>query len=153
MELRGIEDPDRSWLREVVASEWGLPVVSVSGAYDPSTLPGFVAEDTGRQLGVVTYHLSEGECEVVTLNSLQEGCGVGTALLAAVKRLADLQLRRLWLITTNENINAIGFYQRRGMDMRALHRDFVEEVRLHKPGLDDHPAGLIPFRHAIEFSY
>jgi len=153
MRVREIRDSDRPWLRDFIAAQWGLPVVSTSGPYDPSRLSGFVAEDDELQtMGAVTYRISEGECEVVTLNSLQENRGVGSALLARVRQLADGDGLRTWLITTNDNINAIRFYQRRGMDMRALHCDFADEVRRWKPDIDDR-AGGIQFRHALEFSY
>jgi ribosomal protein S18 acetylase RimI-like enzyme len=105
-----------------------------------------VAEENGAFLGGVTYRMAQGECEVVTLNSLDENRGVGTALLGAVKAVADERGRRLWLITTDDNPRAIGFYERRGMSRRAVHKDFVEVVRAHKPGV----AG---FRDAVEFSY
>ena len=153
MEVQRLDDGDRRWLRQLVIDEWGLPVVSISGAYDPSTLPGFVAVDRGQRIGAVTYRRFATEMEVVTLNSLQKGRGVGTALLAVVKAAADEEGRRLWLITTNQNINAIRFYQRRGMDMRALHRNFVEVVRQHKPAVGQGDSEGISFRHAIEFSY
>jgi GNAT superfamily N-acetyltransferase len=153
MSVRPLEDTDRTWLRDLIVREWGLPVVSVSGTYDPSTLQGFVADGSTRRLGALTYRLTANECEVITLNSLVERNGVGSALLTAAKALADREACRLWLITTNDNINAIRFYQRRGMDMKALHRRFVEEVRRRKPLLDDHAHGGIPFRPAIEFSY
>jgi ribosomal protein S18 acetylase RimI-like enzyme len=153
MIIREIGESDRSWLRGLIAREWGLPVVSISGTHDPSSLAGFVAEDDDESLGAITYRLTEHQCEVVTLNSLHPRRGVGSALLAAVKAVADGDGRRLWLITTNDNIDAIRFYQLRGMDMRALHRDFVEEVRRQKPTIDDHASGDITFRHAIEFSY
>lgn len=121
--------------------------------HDPSTLPGFVADEADGPAGAVTYHLTNDGCEVVTLNSLHPGRGIGSALLAAVKHRADADGRRLWLITTNANIDAIRFYQRQGMDLYALHRNFVDEVRRHKPGLDDHGEHGIPFRHALEFAY
>ena len=152
MLIRELQDSDRPWLRDLVVREWGLPVVSISGTHDPSVLPGFLALDHDQTVGAVTYRLSDDECEVVTLNSLHENRGVGSALLARVRRLADRDRRRTWLITTNDNINAIRFYQLRGMDLRALHRDFAEEVRRWKPDLDDR-AGGIRFRHALEFSY
>jgi ribosomal protein S18 acetylase RimI-like enzyme len=138
---------DRPWLRTLIAAEWGLPVISISGSYDPSTLPGFVAEDEGGTAGAVTYRVGAGECEVVTLNSLRERQGVGTALLAAAKVVADECSGRLWLMTTDTNTNAIGFYERRGMRPRAVHKDFVDVVRRVKP----HVGGA--FRDAIEYSY
>ena len=151
--VRELGDSDRSWVHRLVESEWGLPVVSTSGNYDPSTLPGFVAEQDGERIGVLTYRLAAGECEIVTLNSLREGLGAGSVLLATARRLAEERALRLWLITTNDNIRALRFYQRRGMDMRAIHRDFVDTVRRHKPFGPDDRAGEIAFRHAIEFSY
>ncbi len=152
-EVRELGDDDRQWLRELVETEWGLPVVSVSGAHDPGQFPGFVAERHGERLGALTYRQDANGVEVVTLNSLIEGRGIGSKLLAEAHRVARATGRRLWLVTTNENLEAIGFYQRRGMDMVALHRDFVEEVRRSKPDLESTPAHGIEFRHAIEFEY
>jgi ribosomal protein S18 acetylase RimI-like enzyme len=142
--IRELRATDRPWLQGLINREWGLPVVSISGTHDPSSLPGFLAEEGDEPLGAVTYHLTTGHCEVVTLNSLRPRRGVGTALLAAVKRVADRDGRRLWLITTDDNVDALRFYRRRGMDRRAIHRDFVEEVRRQKPGIDDHPAEAPP---------
>jgi GNAT superfamily N-acetyltransferase len=153
VEIRQLADADRPWLREMVDQEWGLPVVSISGVYDPSDYPGFVVTEDGNRVGAATYRLTSETCELVTINAITPGKGIGSALLAAVKDVADDRGVRLWLITTNENIRAIEFYQRRGMDMVALHRDFVHTVRQHKPSIDDQPTAGIPFRHAIEFSY
>jgi hypothetical protein len=127
--------------------------VSISGAHDPTRLPGLVAEESGATLGALTYRAGPGEIEVITLNSAVENRGVGSALLAESRRLAEAAGARLWLITTNDNLRAIAFYQRRGMDMVALHRNFADTVRLSKPALAPPSTGEIPFRHAIEFEY
>ena len=82
-----------------------------------------------------------------------EKAAFGRLLAAAVELAQSRGVRRLWLITTNDNIRALRFYQSRGMDMRAIHRDFVDTVRRLKSfGPNDRP-GEIAFRHAIEFSY
>ena len=151
MKVRPLDDDDRDWLARLVAHEWGLPVVSVSGAYDPSNLPGFVAEEGDRRLGVVTYGMRDEECEVVTLNSLEEKRGVGTALLRAVKAIADQDGVRLWLMTTDDNSNAIRFYENRGMTRAALHRHFIEVVRIYKPDVNRGRASS--YSDAIEFTY
>jgi GNAT superfamily N-acetyltransferase len=127
-------------------------VVSVSGAHDPSNLPGFVAEEGERRLGVVTYRMRDEECEVVTLNSLEEKQGVGTALLRAVKAIADQNGVRLWLMTTDDNSSALRFYENRGMTRAALHRHFVEVVRIYKPDVNG-GAGANSYSDAIEFTY
>jgi len=66
MNVRPLEEGDRSWLGRLVMQEWGIPVVSVSGVHDPSNLPGFVALEDDRRVGVVTYRITDEECEVVT---------------------------------------------------------------------------------------
>jgi GNAT superfamily N-acetyltransferase len=152
--VRPAEPADRAWLAELVGAEWGLPVVSISGAHDPAELPGFVAVADGDLVGAVTYECVGASCEVITLNSLMPGCGIGSVLLEAVRQVSDCEGRRLWVITTDDNARAIDFYQRRGMDLVALHRNFVDVVRLHKPR---HAwaaaAGETPFRDALQFSY
>jgi GNAT superfamily N-acetyltransferase len=145
--VRELTDADRSWARSLLDSAWGLPVVSISGAYDASTLPGFLADDDDNSVGVLTYRMGNRECEVVTLNSVRERRGVGAALLAAAKGVADVAGARLWLITVDTNLNAIGFYERQGMHVRAVHREFADKVRLIKP------QAVLQFRDAIEYSY
>ena len=120
-----------------------------------TALPGLVAQEEpgGARLGAATYRADGRGLEVVTLNSLAEGRGIGTALLAGARQRARRGGQRLWLTTGNDNVAAIGFYQRRGMDMVALHRDFADEVRKVKPGLPGPSGGEIAFRHAIELEY
>ncbi|MGH9030109.1 MAG: GNAT family N-acetyltransferase, partial [Acidimicrobiales bacterium] len=151
--VRDLADADRAWLDGLVRHEWGLPVVSVSGAHDPAQLEGLVAVEGGERIGVLTFASSSGGVEVVTLNSLVENRGVGSALLAAARARAAGSRQRLWLVTTNENLNAIGFYQRRGMEIAGFHRDFADEVRRLKPEGDRSAPGPIESRHAIEFEY
>lgn len=146
--VREIGTDDRPRLRRVIAEHWGLPLVSVSGAYaDPSELPGFVAEAGGDLLGALTYVIGRDGIEVLTLNNWSERRGVGTALLARVHQLAQERGLRLWLITTDDNPEAIRFYERRGMRRVAVYPDFVRRVRDHKPDVNG------DFRDAFEYSY
>jgi GNAT superfamily N-acetyltransferase len=147
MAVRELADDDRPWLRELVDSLWGLPVVSVSGAHDAPAYRGYVAELDDERAGAATYQLNDGSCELLTLNSLRPGAGVGTALFEAVRVAADAQHARLWLITTDDNTRARQFYEHRGMHVHAVHRDFVDVVRRHKPDAD------LTFRDALEFTY
>ncbi|WP_173918162.1 N-acetyltransferase [Halobacillus sp. Marseille-Q1614] len=64
--------------------------------------------------------------------STLENAGVGTALIEKVKEhCGDCQ--RVWLITTNDNLNALKFYQKRGFQLRFIHRNAVEKAREIKP--------------------
>jgi ribosomal protein S18 acetylase RimI-like enzyme len=79
---------------------------------------------------VLTYVLDGDSCEVLTLHAASRLGGVGTALLAAAERVAtNAGCRRLWLITTNDNVDALRFYQRRGFRLAALHAGAVDEAR------------------------
>jgi len=151
--VRQMTDDDRAAVRTVLEGEWGLPVVSISGVYDPSTLRGLLTVEEGELVGLCTYRLDDGNCEVVTLNSFREGRGVGSALLMAARAIAEEHDARLWLITTNDNLEALAFYQRRGMDIVALHRGFGDVVRLAKPGVSQLGDGAIPLRHAFELAF
>ncbi|HUY48205.1 MAG TPA: GNAT family N-acetyltransferase [Streptosporangiaceae bacterium] len=151
--VRDLAGHDRGWLAEIATAACGLPVITVSGVHDPVGLPGLVAEHDGERLGALTYRVGAGGIEVVTLNSLAEGRGIGSALLAGAQQVARLAGQRLWLIAGNENIRAIGCYQRRGMDMVALHRHFADQVRRVKPAVPGAAHAGITYRHAIEFEY
>jgi DNA-3-methyladenine glycosylase I len=87
----------------------------------------------------------------VTLNSLREGIGIGTALLDAVREAARKSgCRRTWLITTNDNLHALRFYQKRGWRLTALHRNALDESRRLKPVIPEIGIDGIPLRDEIE---
>ena len=113
----------------------GLRIAVAHGTiYRPAELPGFVAEADGEAVGLLTYHIAGGACEIVTLDSQREGRGIGTALIEAAKDAArQAGCRRLWLVTTNDNTHALCFYQKRGFVLVAVHRDAVTASRAIKP--------------------
>jgi N-acetylglutamate synthase-like GNAT family acetyltransferase len=114
-------------------------------------LPGFVALYKGEKVGLVTYNILEGSCEIVTLNSTYPSSGVGTALIQAVKDIAiKSECKRLWLITTNDNTHALRFYQKRGFVLVAVHRNALEQSRKLKPEISLIGNDGIPLRDEIE---
>ena len=105
--------------------------------------PALLAEHDGKLVGVLTFVLADAECEILTLHAAERFHGIGSALIAAVERLAaDAGCSRLWLITTNDNTDALRFYQRRGFRLAALHRGAVDEsragVKREIPRIGDH---------------
>lgn len=143
---------DAEQVRAFTIEHWGAPVVVVHGhVYEPHTLPGFIAVQDEEWIGLVSYHIAGDACEVVTLNSMREGVGVGTALIAAVVEKAKrCGCRRVWLITTNDNLHAVRFYQKRGFRLVAIHRDAVERSRQIKPEIPLISNDGIPLRDEIE---
>lgn len=99
-------------------------------------LPALVAEVDGERAGLLTYHRTGDEIEVVTLDALRTGKGIGRALLDAMAEEArGLGTTRIWLITSNDNIDALRFYQRAGYRITAVHQGAVDRAREIKPGI------------------
>ena len=152
MQLRPLAEADRDWVRRFLEARWGSAVmVSRGRRHDVDSLPGFALFRNGDPIGLVTYRTAGGECELVTLDSLQEGRGVASALLDAVREEARAGgCRRLWLVTTNDNTPALRFYQRRGFVLAALHRGAVAESRQLKPEIPAEGTDGIPIRDELE---
>ena len=125
--IRPLEAADVPWVRGFGAERWGAETVVAHGTiFYPHELAGLVAEEGGERVGLLTYDIRGGECEIVTVDSLRPRSGIGTALIEAAKEPARRAgCRRLWLITTNDNLDALRFYQRRGFVLAALHRAAV----------------------------
>jgi ribosomal protein S18 acetylase RimI-like enzyme len=142
----------RAWADKLIQDHWGSGEIVTRGkVHDTSGLPGFVALRDGRPVGLTTYRIEGGECEMISLDSLAERIGIGSALVEAVMREASSRgCTRLWLITTNDNAAAVRFYQKRGFHLVAVHRNALEETRRLKPCLPRVGLDEIPLRDEIE---
>jgi len=153
MKIRAVTDADRPRVRQVVSDAFASPrIVSRGVLHVADDLPGFVAEDAREPAGLLLYHMRAGECEVVVLLALQERKHIGTTLLAEAERMARAAgCRRLWLVTTNDNLPAIAFYSKRGWRQIAIHRGAVAEARKLKPEIPEFGAHGVPMEDEIEF--
>jgi GNAT superfamily N-acetyltransferase len=150
--VRAVSDREIDAAREFIIKQWGSDLVVVHGtSYFPHTLPGFWAESLGRITGLVTFCLAKEACEIVTLDSLSSGKGVGTLLIdRVIQEAKEQKCSRVWLVTTNDNLNALGFYQKRGFTISAIHPKAVAEARKLKPGIPLIAENGIPIRDEIE---
>ena len=147
-----LEDRYRNWARDVLVTEWGgSEVVSRGRLLDTGNLPGYIALVADEPAGLVTYRVEGIECELVTMNSLIEGIGIGSALVGRVAEVGkDAGCSRLWLITTNDNTKALRFYQKVGFRIAAVHVGAIEESRKLKPSIPMLGMDGIPIRDEIE---
>ena len=120
------------WL---VAELWGSELVAVHGAVlRPAELPGFIAERSRRVIGLLTYQMLGDVLEVVTLNAIERRAGIGTRLIEAAAGAARrYRCREVRLTTTNDNVDALRFYQRRGFRLAELRPGAVDRSRQEKP--------------------
>jgi GNAT superfamily N-acetyltransferase len=145
----GIEDTE--WIRQLMREHWAADFIIVHNEeYRPAELPGFIADTGSIKAGLITYRIDGRECEIMTLDSLFPGRGTGGALLEIVQQAARRAgCRRLSVVTTNNNLHALRFYQRKGFVLSELRPNAIEESRKRKPipllGEDG-----IPIRDEIE---
>lgn len=134
-------------------SHWFTTDMAVRGEIvDMTKLDGFVVYDKETIIGLITYKIKGNECEIMSLDSLKENQGIGTALVNKVIEIArEKKCRKIELITTNDNINAIGFYQKRGFEMSNLYCNALEISRKLKPSIPLMGNFNIPLKHEIEF--
>ena len=121
-----------SWL---VAELWGSELVAVHGTVlQPAELPGFIAERSRRVVGLLTYQLAGDALEIVTLNAIERRVGIGTLLIeAAASTARQFRCPEVRLTTTNDNVDALRFYQRRGFRLAELRPGAVDRSRQEKP--------------------
>ncbi|MBN2461317.1 MAG: GNAT family N-acetyltransferase [Candidatus Cloacimonetes bacterium] len=143
---------DRGWITTLLRNNWGTELIITRGKLHRAIdYPGFIAYQNKNKVGLVIYHIAGDECELVSLNSLREGIGVGGALVEAVKKKALLSgCKRLWLITTNDNLKAMAFYQKRGFRLVVVYPDAIRESRRIKPEIPEIGSHNIPIRDEIE---
>lgn len=153
--LKTLDQKLSSWVRETLTERWGSTLILSRGRIrDASNLPGYVAIYQGRPAGLITYHFESEQCEIVTLDSLVNKIGIGSALIDAVKSEAiKLECKRVWLITTNDNLAALRFYQKRGFHLVAVHQNAIAISRQFKSQIPLIGLEGIPIRDEIELEF
>jgi ribosomal protein S18 acetylase RimI-like enzyme len=151
MLVREYRELDRAWAEAYMEEEFGGALQARRGELiDVLSLPGFVAEHDGRAIGIVTYRVQDDECELAFIAAFEPHAGLGTALLEALLQAVSA-CERLWLVTTNDNLDALRFYQRRGFVLSALRPGAVDAAREHlKPRIPAVGAFGIPLRDELE---
>jgi GNAT superfamily N-acetyltransferase len=151
MERRVVQDEDRPAIAEFIARHWhSRKVMSGGRAYYPHEERGFIEWREGRIAGLLTFTVQGDSMEMLTLNAIPSGHGIGTAMtLMAIDFARENNLRRIWLTTTNDNLRAIGFYQRLGFRMTQIHIGAVDKARLIKPEIPEVGEGGIPIHDEV----
>ena len=156
IEVRAGKPEDAAYVsRSLLDLMGGSQVAGHGELIDATVLPTLVAWRADEPVGHLTYRPDDsGGWEVVTIGASKPGQGAGGALMDALLAAArQARVPRVWLVTTNDNTNALRFYQRRGFDLVRLDRDAVTRSRrLLKPAIPTHADG-IPIRHELELEW
>ena len=151
--IEEITEKNRQRVNDILIKEWEATDIIIRGKIiDGTKLDGFLAIKDNEIIGLITYMIENNECEIVSLNSFEENKGIATRLINTVKELAiKKNCTRLKLITTNDNIRAIEFYQKRGFVFANIYINSIENSRKLKPEIPMFTDNGLPIRDEIEF--
>ncbi len=149
--IEDIQFSDQKAIRNILFQFWGSDNVVIQGRiFYPVEMDGIKAVQNNRVFGILHYLMTDQSCEIITLASLRENKGVGTSLIDAVEKIAgENGCKELRLTTTNDNLRALGFYQRRGFLLSKLLPDQVLHDRRLKPSISEIGSDNIPIRDEI----
>lgn len=153
LSIRPMTSNDKNWINDLFRGGGAEFIVTRGRKIYPAEIKGFCAiDESGEKAGLITYEVIGEQCEIVTLDALKKFSGIGTKLIEKVKQeVIKRNCKRIWLITTNDNLEAIRFYQRRGFTIAAVHVNALEYSRKIKPSIPITGLYNIPLRDEIEF--
>ncbi len=150
--IKRISNETRDLVNQFFIDNWFSTDMSIRGKIiDGTKLDGFLLQEENTIIGLVTYTFFGDICEIVSLDSKRENIGIGSALLKEIEKIAiDNNCKKMRLITTNDNMRALQFYQKRGYCLTKLYPNAMEEVRKVKPNVPELGDNDIPLRDEIE---
>ena len=147
--VREATDTDRAAARELFARDFGrTKIVAYGEVMDIDQMPALVAVRYQDPSGALAYRLHGDALHIVALatDPMWQRSGVGGHLVAEAELIARrLNLRRLVVSTTNDNLPALYFYQRRGYRMT----DFVPNSIIMHTGQEVAGFAGIPVRDEV----
>ncbi len=150
-QITSINKRDQKEVLKIVADFWGdETIICHDEIFYTSDLEGLKAVDDNKIIGILHYQITDKTCEIITLASLDEDRGVGSALIKSLEGIArEKGCNKLCLITTNDNLHALGFYQRRGFHLTDLYPGQLKKSRRIKPAIPEIGLNNIPLRDEL----
>ena len=150
--IERITEKNRNLVNYFLIDNWFSTDISIRGEIiDGTKLDGFLVQEENTIIGLVTYTFFGDICEIVSLDSKKENIGIGSALLKEIEEIAkNNNCKKMRLITTNDNMRALQFYQKRGYCLTKLYQNAMDEVRKVKTDVPLIGENGIPLRDEIE---
>ncbi len=143
---------DGTWAGALWRQEWGGDVMMSKGQpHHMGDLHLLIGWRGSERVGLAAYRCEAAGAELVSINAVEKGAGIGSVMLDAVERFSLASgLARIWLVTSNDNLDALRFYQRRGYRIVAVHRGAVDRARQLKPSIPREGFYDIPVHDEME---
>ncbi|MEW5983897.1 MAG: GNAT family N-acetyltransferase [Acidobacteriota bacterium] len=148
--VREATDDDRHATMALFEHDFGRTrIVAFGSLMALDDAPALVAEMKGELAGALAYRLRGDAVQIVALatDPTWQRSGVGGHLVAEAELLARrLQLSRIVVATTNDNLPSLYFYQRRGYFITEV---IAGALTPHNPEPDNRGFGGIPVRDEV----
>ncbi len=153
--IRAVKQEDATWIKSFMNEYWGGEPLVIRGGkkYYPSSLSldGLIAENTQGVVGFLFYEIQDRACEIIVFEVLDKFQGIGTQMLDQLKEIVKIkECDRIHLMTTNDNLDALRFYQRRRFTITEIRVNAVAQARAIKPTIGLVGEYGIPLRDEID---
>jgi GNAT superfamily N-acetyltransferase len=129
VDVRPATDDDRSGIAGLIFSDFGRSkLVAFGEEFQVETVAAIVADMEGDLAGALAYRLHGDTLQIVALATDPEWqrSGVGARLVDHAEQVArDAGSARVAVTTTNDNLPALYFYQRRGYRLTEVLTDAI----------------------------
>jgi len=117
---------------------WGSEnIVSKGKITDASKISRVIIKDKNNDIvGLATFLIDkkDNSCELVSIDAKEKGKGIGTKMIKFVEEtVKESGVKKIWLITTNDNYEAAIFYIKNGYRLVKVHKDALDISRKLKP--------------------
>lgn len=153
--FRQTDSNDSKLIKELMEKHWGgEPLVIRGEKYYPSSLDGILVLKNQQIIGFLFYEVRNKVCEIIVFEVFDKFKGTGTKMLDQLKEIAKSRdCEKLYLMTTNDSLDALRFYQRRGFYICGIHIDSVKGSRKIKPSISETGDYGIPLRDEIDLEF
>src|SRR5258708_14145382 len=154
MKVREKGPKDQPWIEALLNARWGGggKVIVHGEVFDAGSLSGLIAAE---RMGLATFQIRRVKdmavAELIRLDAITAGQGVGTALIEALlSRLSAEGVEILRVTTTNDNLSALRFYQRRDFRITKVRPAAVDDTRRLKTSIPIGGRHWFPIRAEIQ---
>lgn len=153
--IRQIEASDSKLIKDLMDTHWGgEPLIIRGKKYFPSFLDGLLVFRRKKVIGFLIYEILENTMEIVVFEVFEKFKGIGSKLLEELKQIAiKKHCEKILVMTTNDNLDALRFYQKKGFCISKIHIDSIKESRKIKPAISDIGDYGIALRDEIDLEY
>jgi ribosomal protein S18 acetylase RimI-like enzyme len=154
MNIRKMTKEDAPLVHQFMKEKWGGEPLLIHGKkYYPSSgnLEGFLLFDDSKDIkGFLIYDTKGSEYEIIVFEVFDKFKGLGTKLLDEFIRVAKAAgHKKVIVMTTNDDLDALRFYQRRGFVITGIAINIFEQARKIKPRIPELGDYNIPIRDEI----